>query len=74
VFGNVFESTVIVQIDKTTGRITAEYDAEALVPARLRGAGDAVLNGIAYDSESDTFLLTGKLWPVMYRVRLVEPG
>jgi glutamine cyclotransferase len=73
VFGNVFQSTVIVQIDKATGRVTTEYDAAALVPTSLRGSRDAVLNGIAYDSESDTFLLTGKLWPVMYRVRLIEP-
>jgi len=73
VFGNVFQSTLIVQIDKSTGRITTEYDAGGLVPTSLRGSPDAVLNGIAYDPESDTFLLTGKLWPVMYRVRLSEP-
>lgn len=73
VFGNVFQSTLIVQIDKATGRINTEYDAAALVPAALRGSSEAVLNGIAYDPESDTFLLTGKLWPVMYRVRLNEP-
>lgn len=73
VYANVFQSTRIVQIEKATGRVVAEYDAASLVPASLRGSADAVLNGIAYDPETDTFLLTGKLWPVMYRVRLHEP-
>ena len=31
---------------------------------------DAVLNGIAKVPGSDTFLVTGKLWPNMYEVRL----
>ena len=28
---------------------------------------------VAYDPTSQTFLLTGKLWPVMFEVRLVRP-
>ena len=31
---------------------------------------DAVLNGIAYDDADGTFLLTGKLWPTIYRVQI----
>ncbi len=74
VYGNVFQSTTIVQIDKATGRVVAEYDAASLVPPAHRGSPEAVLNGIAQDPASGTFLLTGKLWPVMYRVRLFEPA
>ena len=32
-----------------------------------------LLNGIAHDPDTDTFLVTGKRWPVTYRVRFVEP-
>lgn len=70
IYANVYQSDVIVQIDKATGEVRREYDAAALVPGPLRGSPDAVLNGIAWDEESGTFLITGKLWPVMYRVRL----
>ena len=70
IFANVYQSTVIVQIDAETGNVVAELDAAALVPDHLRGSPDAVMNGIAYDRDSDTFFVTGKLWPVMYRVRL----
>ena len=31
-----------------------------------------MLNGIAYDPATSTFLLTGKLWPTTFEVRFVE--
>ena len=30
-----------------------------------------MLNGIAYDASSQTFLITGKLWPKLFRTRFV---
>jgi glutaminyl-peptide cyclotransferase len=70
IYANVYQSDVIVKIDAASGMVLAEFDAAALVPDHLRGSPDAVLNGIAYDRDSDSFYLTGKLWPVVYRVRL----
>lgn len=37
--------------------------------ARAIYEGSAILNGIAYIPERDTFLLTGKLWPYIFEVR-----
>jgi len=31
-----------------------------------------VLNGIAYDPADRTFLITGKLWPRLFRVKFVR--
>jgi glutamine cyclotransferase len=33
-----------------------------------------VLNGIAAVPGTDTFLITGKLWPWMFKVRFVADG
>ncbi|MBZ0291774.1 MAG: glutaminyl-peptide cyclotransferase, partial [Anaerolineae bacterium] len=33
--------------------------------------GGFVLNGIAYNEETDTFLITGKQWPKMFEVRFI---
>ena len=33
---------------------------------------DAVLNGIAWDAENRRMFVTGKLWPALYEIRLVE--
>jgi glutaminyl-peptide cyclotransferase len=53
-----------------TGRVTARIDATGLLPAGER-AGVDVLNGIAYDPADQTFLITGKLWPTLFRVTFV---
>jgi glutaminyl-peptide cyclotransferase len=73
VYANVFMTNRIVKIDKRSGKVAADIDASALVPVSGRPpASCAVLNGIAYEQESDTFYLTGKLWPTIFQVRFVE--
>ena len=41
--------------------------------ARSRSPDD-VLNGIAYDPDTGTFLITGKRWPTLYEVRFIPKG
>jgi glutaminyl-peptide cyclotransferase len=73
VYANVFTTNRIVKIDKRGGKVVADIDASALVPLSGRPRHpDAVLNGIAYEAESDTFYLTGKLWPAIFQVRFVN--
>jgi glutaminyl-peptide cyclotransferase len=70
VYANVWQTDTIVRIDPTTGKVTAEIDASGLLSVEeLRGTD--VLNGIAYDPATKTFLLTGKYWPAMFEVRFV---
>lgn len=70
VWANVWQTDEIVGIDPSSGRVTTVVDAAALRPAETRGDPDAVLNGIAAVPGTDQFLLTGKRWPVTYRVAL----
>ena len=52
-----------------TGQVTATMDASGLLTAAER-LGTDVLNGIAYDPADQTFLITGKLWPKLFRVKI----
>lgn len=70
VYANVWQRDEILRIDAETGRVTAVIDASGLLSSRDAARAD-VLNGIAYNSESGTFLLTGKLWPRVFEVELV---
>ncbi len=70
VWANVWQTDDIVRIDPTTGRVTAVVDAAGLLPAAEREGAD-VLNGVAAVPGTDQFLLTGKLWPTLFRVRFV---
>ena len=70
VYANVWRTTEIVRINPTTGQVAAVIDASGLLAeAEAQGAG--ILNGIAYDGVSGTFLLTGKNWPSLFEVRFV---
>lgn len=71
VYANVWQADTILKIHKGSGRVVAVIDAGALLSAAERAelGPDAVLNGIAYRPERDTFYLTGKLWPVLLEVR-----
>ncbi|MEJ2868970.1 glutaminyl-peptide cyclotransferase [Actinomycetospora sp. OC33-EN08] len=68
IWANVWQTDEIVGIDPATGRVTSVVDASALRPAETRGDPDAVLNGIAAIPGTDEFLVTGKRWPVTYKV------
>ncbi|MFW2386780.1 MAG: glutaminyl-peptide cyclotransferase [Polyangiales bacterium] len=70
IYANIWRSNEIVRIDGKTGRVTASIDASGLL-SRLESVRADVLNGIAYKPESNTFLITGKLWPQLFEVELV---
>lgn len=70
VYANVWMTDTIVRIDAMSGEVTAAIDASGLLAPQER-LGVDVLNGIAYDPSDGSFLLTGKLWPRLFRVRFV---
>jgi glutaminyl-peptide cyclotransferase len=76
VYANVWRADTIVEISSRDGSVRAVIDASGLLTAEERAAlgPDAVLNGIAYDAATETYLLTGKLWPKLFRVRFVAPS
>ena len=67
VYANVWRTDRIAKIEPRSGRVVAWIDLDGLRPA---GAG--VLNGIAYDATSRRLLVTGKLWPKLFAIDMVE--
>jgi len=70
VWANVWQTDRIVRIDPATGTVTGVADASGLLTPQQQ-AGANVLNGIAAVPGTDEFLITGKNWPAMFRVRFV---
>ncbi|PRY46421.1 glutamine cyclotransferase [Umezawaea tangerina] len=70
VWANVWQTDEIVRIDPATGKVTASVDAGSLRPAGVPRSD--VLNGIAAVPGTDEFLVTGKNWPSVFRVRFAE--
>ena len=71
-FANVWQTDRIVRIDPKTGAVTGWIDLAGILPPedRLRHRVD-VLNGIAYDAETEHLFVTGKWWPKLFEIRLV---
>jgi glutamine cyclotransferase len=81
VYANIYQTDSIVKINKETGKVDSFIDASRLLfdgfsqltPEQVTLLqGRNVLNGISYDAETGDFMLTGKLWPVLFVVRLDE--
>jgi len=63
IWANQWQSNRILAIDPASGAVLRVYDMSALNPGR-----GSELNGIAYDSDRDLFLVTGKNWPLTYSI------
>ena len=72
IWANVYMTDEIVIINPKDGRVEGVIDCRGLLPNHLRTPMTDVLNGIAYDAGSGKIYLTGKNWPELYEVRLVE--
>ena len=72
VWANVYTSDEIVIINPKDGHVEGVIDCRGLLPKNLYTSETDVLNGIAYNPEDGKIYLTGKNWPKLYEVRLVE--
>ncbi len=73
VYANRWMTNEIVKIDTATGYVTGILNLTGLLQQYDPGAeinGDAVLNGIAYDSTSKKLFITGKDWPKLFEMHL----
>ncbi len=70
VYANVWQTDLIARVNKGTGAVEAAIDASGLLTGSEAQGAD-VLNGIAFDSRNNTFLITGKWWPKLFEVRFV---
>lgn len=73
IFANVWQTDRIARIDPVSGKVLGWIDLTGLLkPAdRIAGYTD-VLNGIAYDAASGRLFVTGKRWPKLFEIRVVE--
>ena len=72
VWANVYTTDEIVIINPKNGKVEGVIDCRGLLPQSLRKPDTDVLNGIAYNPDTKKIYLTGKNWPKLYEVRLVE--
>jgi glutaminyl-peptide cyclotransferase len=72
IYANVWHSDMIARISPRDGHVMAWIDLKGLLPAEQRIDGEAVLNGIAYDAKYDRIFVTGKRWPTVFQIEVVQ--
>ncbi len=70
IYANVWYSDYIFEIDPSTGNVLRIVDCTTLVENAGPLTQEQVLNGIAYDPDTDTFYITGKDWPALFEVEI----
>lgn len=72
IYANIWYEDRIAKIDPKNGQVVAWIDCSGVYPANQRGNREHVMNGIAYDAEADRLFITGKNWPNLYEIEVVE--
>ena len=70
IYANVWHDNRIATIDPQSGRVNSWIDLTGLMPDGELPDPEAVLNGIAYDQANDKLIVTGKLWPRVFEIKV----
>jgi glutamine cyclotransferase len=61
----------VFRINPESGEVDGILDFNDLVPANLTAKSpEAVLNGLAWNPKKRRLYVTGKLWPVLYEIKI----
>lgn len=72
IYANVWQTDDILRISPHTGKVLGRMNLKGIIVKReLHGEG-AVLNGIAYDAKGDRLFVTGKLWPKLFEIKIMN--
>jgi glutamine cyclotransferase len=72
IWANIWMSDLIARIDPVSGKVIAYIDLKGLLPVSDRNSDTDVLNGIAYDKTGNRVFVTGKKWPELFEIKLIE--
>ncbi len=74
IYANVWHTDRIARISPETGRVVRWIDLRGLMSAGFKLDAEAVLNGIAHDPVRNRLFVTGKLWPRLFEIEVIQRG
>ena len=74
IYANVWHSDRIARISPQDGHVIAWINLAGILPDDQKINTESVLNGIAYDAQHDRLFVTGKQWPAIFEIKVVEPS
>lgn len=71
-YANIWQTNNIVRINPATGTVNGWIDLEGIEDQFEKSVDIDVLNGIAYDDDNNRIFVTGKLWPKLFEVEIIQ--
>lgn len=72
IWANIYTLNQIAIIDPTSGVVEGVVDLTGILPQEEITATTDVLNGIAYDRESQKIFVTGKNWSKLFEIKIIN--
>lgn len=72
IYANRYQKNGVAIINPQNGAIEAVIDFKALKTKVTKHQGLDVLNGMAYNPQTNTLFVTGKRWDKLFEVRIIE--
>jgi glutamine cyclotransferase len=72
IWANIWMTDLIARIDPASGKVIAYIDLKGILNDPNTNTSVNVLNGIAFDREGNRIFVTGKNWPKLFEIRLIE--
>jgi glutaminyl-peptide cyclotransferase len=72
IYANIWHSDRIARISPADGHVIGWIDLTGLLPESQKINDESVLNGIAYDAKHDRLFVTGKQWPSVFEIKVVD--
>lgn len=72
IYANIWQTNLIVIIDPESELVESIVDLSNIINPNDYNYNLNVLNGIAYDQNNDRLFVTGKLWPKIFEIKLIQ--
>lgn len=70
IYANIYQTDEIVRISPESGAVTGSLDLSALRKQLPNSSRAEAMNGIALDPATGHLIVTGKLWPKMFEIKI----
>ncbi len=72
IYANIWGKDLIARINPKTGFVSSWIELDGLLSKEDKKKGVDVLNGIAFNPQNETLLVTGKLWPKIFEIKIIK--
>jgi glutamine cyclotransferase len=72
IYANIWLTDRIARIDPQSGKVNSWVNLSGLLSPEDLSRPVDVLNGIAYDEASDRLFVTGKNWPKLFEIKVIQ--